>query len=134
MAFLTASRGLMCNIAGGILAAFIAGLFEGELARVAALAFFIPVVLAVAESVSIQSLSLTLQLLRPTAQSGDAGREKWRTEMATGTNCWALAAGMAVGLTCWLWLGQPKVVLALLRHRRAEQCARRQWAWRCPFC
>ena len=112
MAFRNRFPWLMCNIVGGILAAFIAGLFQGELQRVAALAFFIPVVLAVAESVSIQSLSLTLQLLRGRPLSLATLVGKVRTEMATGLLL-GLAAGMAVGLTCWLWLGQPKVVLAL---------------------
>lgn len=52
---------LMCNVAGGIAAAVVAGLFQGVLDRVVAIALFIPVVLAVAESVSIQALTLTLQ-------------------------------------------------------------------------
>src|SRR5437762_2155117 len=42
---------LLCNVAGGILAAFLAGLYQDELARVVELALFIPVVLALAESV-----------------------------------------------------------------------------------
>jgi magnesium transporter len=104
---------LMCNVAGGILAAFVAGLFEGELQRVAALAFFIPVVLAVAESVSIQSLSLTLQLLRGRPLSLSTLVGKVRTEMATGLLL-GCAAGIVVGLACWVWLGQVKVVWALL--------------------
>ncbi|MEQ8848549.1 magnesium transporter [Botrimarina sp.] len=52
---------LLCNIAGGIAAAVVAGFFQGVLDRIVAVALFIPVVLAVAESVSIQSLTLTLQ-------------------------------------------------------------------------
>lgn len=52
---------LLCNVAGGVAAAVVAGLFQGVLDRVVAVALFIPVVLAVAESVSIQSLTLTLQ-------------------------------------------------------------------------
>lgn len=52
---------LLCNIAGGLACAFLAGQFEGVLNQVIALSLFIPVVLAVAESVSIQTLSLALQ-------------------------------------------------------------------------
>src|SRR5690606_8487581 len=62
---------LLANIGGGILAAFLSGVFEAELQKVVALALFIPVVLALAESVSIQSVSLALQALRgkkPTVQ------------------------------------------------------------------
>src|SRR5205807_3091908 len=55
---------LLCNLAGGVLAAFLSGVYQEELSwRQAVLALFIPVVLALAESVSIQSVSLTLQLL-----------------------------------------------------------------------
>ncbi len=54
---------LICNIVGGILAAFISGVFEEELQRQVALAMFVPVVLGLAESVSIQSVSLTLEIL-----------------------------------------------------------------------
>ncbi|MGD0519153.1 MAG: magnesium transporter [Thermoguttaceae bacterium] len=104
---------LMCNIAGGILAAFIAGLFEGELQRVAALALFIPVVLAVAESISIQSLSLTLQLLRGQSPTLGTLLGKVRTEAATGLLL-GIAAGIAVALAAWLWRGQYKIMLALL--------------------
>ena len=54
---------LICNIVGGILAAFISGAFEAELEKLVALAMFVPVVLGLAESVAIQSVSLTLQIL-----------------------------------------------------------------------
>ncbi len=104
---------LICNVVGGILAAFIAGLFQGELQRVAALALFIPVVLAVAESISIQSLSLTLQLLRGRRLTLRTLFGKVRTEMATGLLL-GLGAGIVVSLAAWLWLGEGKVVLALL--------------------
>src|SRR5262249_47501880 len=47
---------LGCNLAAGILAAFLASAYKDELDRVVALAFFIPVVLNLAESVSSQSV------------------------------------------------------------------------------
>ena len=62
---------LLATVAGGILAAFLAGLFRAELEKAVALALFIPVVLALSESVSIQSVSLALQVLhgrQPTAK------------------------------------------------------------------
>ena len=52
---------LLCNVVGGLAAAIVASFFKGVLDRVVTVSLFIPVVLAVAESVSIQSLSLTLQ-------------------------------------------------------------------------
>jgi magnesium transporter len=104
---------LMCNIAGGICAAFIVGLFEGELQHVAALVLFIPVVLAVAESISIQSLSLTLQLLRGQSPTLGTLLGKVRVEAATGLLL-GIAAGIAVALAAWLWRRQYKIMLALI--------------------
>lgn len=52
---------LLCNIAGGLLAAFIASRFELLLKEVVILSLFIPIVLALGESVSMQALTLTLQ-------------------------------------------------------------------------
>ena len=54
---------LLSNISGGLLCAFIASQFEDLLQHVVVLALFIPVVLALAESVSMQSATLTLQRL-----------------------------------------------------------------------
>ena len=51
------------------MAAFLSGLFQAELEKAVALAMFMPVVLALAESVAIQSVSIALQRLhggRPT--------------------------------------------------------------------
>src|SRR5207253_277579 len=52
---------LLANVGGGIVAAILAGVYEHELETAVALALFIPVVLALAESVCIQSVSLALQ-------------------------------------------------------------------------
>ena len=54
---------LLCNIAGGLIAAFIASRYEHLLQQVVVLALFIPIVLALAESVSMQALTLTMQNL-----------------------------------------------------------------------
>ncbi len=52
---------LVCNVAGGLIAASLLGLFEYELEKFVVLALFIPIVLALAESVAIQSVSISLQ-------------------------------------------------------------------------
>src|SRR6185503_13346773 len=54
---------LLSNISGGLLCAFIAGQFESLLQQIVVLSLFIPIVLALAESVSMQSATLTLQRL-----------------------------------------------------------------------
>jgi len=96
---------LLCNIAGGIAAAFLSGLFEAELQRAVALALFIPVVLALAESVSIQSVSLAIQLLHGTPPRWRAILEKMRAEFTVGALLGG-AAGLLVGLTALAWIGQ----------------------------
>src|SRR6202022_4091300 len=68
-AFRTRFPWLGCNLAAGILAAFLSGIYQDELNRVVALAYFIPVVLNLAESVSSQSVSLALHLLHDKAPS-----------------------------------------------------------------
>jgi len=54
---------LLSNIAGGLVCAVIAAQFEVLLDNIVVLALFIPIVLALAESVSMQSATLTLQTL-----------------------------------------------------------------------
>jgi len=104
---------LGCNVAAGILAAFLTGAFEGVLNRAVALAFFIPVVLNLAESVSSQSVSLALQALhgrRPTWQSM---LQKLRTELATGLLL-GLGSGLIVATVALVWRRQLPVALCLV--------------------
>jgi magnesium transporter len=103
---------LLCNIGGGILAAFLSGLYEAELQSVVALALFIPVVLALAESVSIQSVSLALQLLHGRQPTIADLWTKLRRELLTGIFLGA-ACGLAVALVAFFWLGQGRVALTL---------------------
>ncbi len=51
---------LLCNVGGGLLCAVLASHYESLLDHLVVLALFIPVVLTLAEAVSIQSLTLTL--------------------------------------------------------------------------
>src|SRR5262249_38975862 len=67
---------LLCNVGGGALAAVLSGIYEDELNwNRAVLALFIPVVLALAESVAIQSVTLALDSLHGAkATWGELGR------------------------------------------------------------
>ncbi|TWT48457.1 magnesium transporter [Botrimarina hoheduenensis] len=105
---------LMCNVGGGLAAAVVADAFEGVLARAVAVAAFIPVVLALAESVSIQSLTLTLQAHH------SRGRMRFRRLLGAiahelpvgallGVACAAAIAGVAV-----LWKGDSALAVCLL--------------------
>ena len=104
---------LLANIGGGILAAFLSGMFEAELKKAVALALFIPVVLALAESVSIQSVSLALQMLRGTRPTLASILKKLRAEVVTGLFL-GIACGVSVAMVALIWLGEMTVVLCLL--------------------
>ena len=104
---------LLCNVAGGIAAAFLTGLFQDMLDRLVVLALFIPVVLTLSESVGIQSLSLTIRTLHGGAAAGRAAVAGLRRELLSGFLL-GLASGVLVGLVAWLWKGDAPVALAVL--------------------
>jgi magnesium transporter len=104
---------LGCNIAAGILAAILAGLYEDELQRVVALSFFIPVVLNLAESVSSQSISISLQLLHGEKPSWRGMATRLRTEFGTGAML-GLASGAVVALVALVWLQNVRVAFCLI--------------------
>ena len=104
---------LLCNLAGGILAAFLSGIYEDELQRVVALALFIPVVLALAESVSVQSVSLALQALHGKPPTLRMLLHKVRWESLTGLFLGG-ATGTIVCLVALIWLGNFKVAMCVL--------------------
>ena len=54
---------LLCNMGGGVACAIIASFFEATLQQVIILAMFIPLVLTLSESISMQSMTLSLQFL-----------------------------------------------------------------------
>ncbi len=104
---------LLVNIAGGLACAVLSGYFEDVLSQVIALALYIPVVLALAESVSIQSLTLTLQ-------AHDVQRFQWgvafralRREAGIGLSL-GTAAGGVVALAAVLWQQDPLLALSIL--------------------
>ena len=108
---------LLSNVGGGLLCAFILSRYEETLEAAVVLALFIPVVLALAESVSIQSVSLTLQNLQ-------SGKVQWRllfrsiaheavTALMLGLSC-----GAVIGLAAWAW--QRSLLVAAILPRPAS--------------
>jgi magnesium transporter len=112
-AFRTRFPWLGCNLAAGILAAFLAGVYEPELQAVLALTFFIPVVLNLAESVSSQSVSLSLQALHGQPPAWRPMLRKLRRELLTGLLL-GLGSGAIMALVALVWLGQPIVAWCLV--------------------
>jgi magnesium transporter len=95
------------------LAAFLSGIYQETLDKVVALAFFIPVVLNLAESVSSQSVSLALQVLHGPPPTWKAMVQKLRTEFLTGVLL-GLGSGLIVGMVGLLWLRRVRVALCIL--------------------
>lgn len=96
---------LMCNIAGGALAAILSEIYNVQLNwEHAVLALFIPVVLALSESVAIQSVTLTLEGLRGVTPSWKDLFRRSRYELLTGLLLGG-ATGLLVAILAAVWQG-----------------------------
>jgi magnesium transporter len=95
---------LLTSIASGVLCAVLVGAFEMTLAKSIVLAFFLALVLGLGESVSIQSMTLTIQALRFTKPElrwyAAAFLREGKTALLLGA-----ASGLLVGIIVWLWRG-----------------------------
>jgi magnesium transporter len=94
---------LLATVASGTVCALLAVIFETTLARSLIIAFFLTMVLGLNESVSTQSMSVTIQALR------SAGGVTWRwfaaalrREFATA-GLLGFALGLVVATIVWLW-------------------------------
>ena len=103
---------LLTNVAGGMICAWIASLYEGLLEVVVVLALFIPVVLALAESVSIQAVTLTLQGLHSSGATWRLVGPAMRREFATAALL-GLACGSIVGGVAGAWKGSVMLAVAV---------------------
>jgi magnesium transporter len=95
---------LLATITSGTICAVLAGFFEMTLAQSLILAFFITLVLGLGESVSIQSVALTVQALRAVAPTFDWYAKAFLREAGTALLLGA-ACGFLVGMIAWLWRG-----------------------------
>ncbi|RPJ19578.1 MAG: magnesium transporter [Desulfobacteraceae bacterium] len=103
---------LTATIGSGTLCALLASGYEVTLAKSLVLAFFLTLVLGLGESVSIQSMTVTIQALRsmqPTFRwYARAFRREAFTAIMLGTAC-----GGLVGLIAWLWRGEGLPAVAI---------------------
>ena len=95
---------LLATIGSGTICALLASAYEVTLAKSILLAFFLTMVLGLGESVSIQSMTVTIQALRSMRPTFGWYLQTLRRETGTalllGSGC-----GTVVGLIVWLWRG-----------------------------
>lgn len=95
---------LIATMASGTVCAMLTGYFEATLAEAIVLAFFMTLVLALGESVSIQSMTVALQNLHFGLPSLAGFVEQVKREIMS-TALLGAACGSLVGLVALLWRG-----------------------------
>lgn len=103
---------LVATIASGTLCAVLTGAFHATLERALVLAFFLPLVLGLAESVAIQSMTVTIQAVRVTQPSRRWYAVALRREALTAALL-ATGCSLLVGLIVWVWRGEGQAALAI---------------------
>jgi magnesium transporter len=93
---------LLVTVTGGTLSAILARFFEATLARSLVLAFFLTMVLALNESVSMQSMSVTIHALRSMSVTGGWLAAAFRREAITALLL-GVACGLVVSAIVFMW-------------------------------
>jgi magnesium transporter len=93
---------LLVTVTGGTLSAILAGFFEATLARSLVLAFFLTMVLGLNESVSTQSMSVTIHALRSVTVTWRWLASAFRHEVTTALLL-GVACGLIVGAIVCIW-------------------------------
>jgi magnesium transporter len=103
---------LLATVASGTLCAILAGFFEITLAHSIVIAFFLTMVLGLNESVSTQSMSLTIQALRSVGVTWRWFAQALRREFITASLL-GFALGSIVAIIVWLWRGDRTAALVI---------------------
>jgi magnesium transporter len=97
---------LLATIGSGTVCALLTSTYEVTLAKSIVLAFFLTMVLGLGESVSVQSLTVTIQALRAVQPTFGwylkALRREAGAALLLGLGCGVVVAGVV-----WLWRGNP---------------------------
>jgi magnesium transporter len=93
---------LLVTVTGGTLSAILAGFFEATLAGSLIIAFFLTMVLGLNESVSMQSMSVTIHALRSVTVTWDWLAPAFRRELATAVLL-GVSCGLVVCVIAWAW-------------------------------
>src|SRR5256886_4673593 len=103
---------LIVTVTAGTICAVLAGAFEATLARSLVVAFFLTMVLGLNESVSAQSMSVTIQMLRSAPVTWSWFATALRREFTTAALI-GLACGSIVGAIVFLWRHDPRGAFAI---------------------
>jgi len=95
---------IFCNMIGGIFCAIIANTFNSVLSNVILLAMFIPLVLSLSESISMQSMTHSIQILKRPRLTRKGSFFLALREFKV-VLLMALSAGLIVGMISLLWRG-----------------------------
>jgi magnesium transporter len=98
---------LLATVAAGTACALLAGAFEATLAGSLVIAFFLTMVLGLNESVSMQSMTLTIQALRANTLTRRWFLHNLRREIVTAILL-GLSCGILVGAIVWIWRQDAK--------------------------
>jgi magnesium transporter len=103
---------LAATLCGGICCAMLAGFYETTLATSIILALFLTLVLGLSESVSAQSVTVTVQALHGRQPDrvwlARAARKEFVTALMLGGAC-----GSVVSVVAWLWRGNGAAALVV---------------------
>ena len=104
---------ILCNMAGGLACAVISFFYQEVLAKVLLLAMFIPLILTLSESITMQSMTQSLHLVR---QPEITWRRIFNRILIQGKMViWlGLTCGIAVGIISLFWGGgiRPSITIA----------------------
>jgi len=103
---------LIVTILSGTTCAVVSGFFENTLKEMIVLAFFMPLVLGLGESVSMQSMALAFQALRVTRPTMRWYFREMRRETGTALLL-GVACALIVTLIVWAWHKEPCQAFAI---------------------
>src|SRR2546423_2002043 len=103
---------LLATVTAGTICALLAGAFEATLARSLVIAFFLTMVLGLNESVSAQSMSVTIQMLRSAPVTWSWFATALRRELITAVLI-GLGCGIIVAAIVIIWRHDPRAAAAI---------------------
>jgi magnesium transporter len=103
---------LLVTVTGGTLSAILAGFFEATLAGSLIIAFFLTMVLGLNESVSMQSMSVTIHALRSVSVTWNWLAPAFRRELATAVLL-GVSCGSVVFIIAWAWRDDLRAAIVI---------------------